>query len=116
MPDSDTYSTLQVASLTKVSLRQLQWWDERGLVCPKFVPGLGGDGFVRQYSEEDLRRVFRMAQLRKAGVSLQMAAKILKSKMEWKTVMRIRKPTVIGDILVVPAKVSSARIFHSTQA
>ena len=31
---ADTYSSLDVSNMTGVSLRQLQWWDEQGVVSP----------------------------------------------------------------------------------
>ena len=30
----ETFSSLEVSRLTGVSLRQLQWWDEQGVVSP----------------------------------------------------------------------------------
>jgi len=102
---NDSYSSLQVADLAKVSLRQLQWWDEQRVVSPRKSPGHGGSGAIRRYSEDDVSRVLRVAQLRKTGISLQQIRKILKQfkwKQGWTSVKVIRKPTIIGDVLVVP--------------
>ena len=30
----ETFSSLEVSEVTGVSLRQLQWWDEQGVVSP----------------------------------------------------------------------------------
>lgn len=35
--EADTFSTNEVVRIFKVSHRQLQWWDERGLVSPDHV-------------------------------------------------------------------------------
>ena len=44
----EQYTSNQVIALTGISARQLQWWDERGLVVPQ------REGHRRLYSAADL--------------------------------------------------------------
>lgn len=68
-----TFSTSQVAEAAQVTLRQLQWWDERRVVHPLHK---GGD---RLYDEEDLFKTLLVARMRQKGVSLQRVRACLKS-------------------------------------
>lgn len=52
------FSTNQVHKLTGASLRQLQWWDEQGIVPVKI------SGRYREYTELQLRKCHVLAQLR----------------------------------------------------
>lgn len=85
----------QVSAICGVTLRELQWWDERGIVCPRI------EAHKRLYTPEQVERVRRVKELRKAGVSLQKMRKYL-DRWQYASVMRISVPTVIGGILVVP--------------
>lgn len=60
-----TYSSLDVAELTGVSLRQLQWWDEQGLVSPQ------QSGHRRLYTSLEVLQVSLIMSLRTKGMSLQ---------------------------------------------
>lgn len=91
-----TYSTAQVSRLTGVTLRQLQWWDERRIVRPE----MGRNR--RSYSEAEVQTIHRIAALRRAGVSLLQVRRCL--KLDWKQAVPVAKPTVIGGVLVVPVK------------
>ena len=66
------FSSRQVAELTGLSLRQLQWWDERGLVVPQ------RQGHRRLYSLDDLAEVAVIAELRRKGFSLQRMRKVVR--------------------------------------
>jgi len=70
MPDLLTSN--EVAALTGISLRQLQWWDERGLVVP------ARQGHRRLYSLDDLAEVAVIAELRRKGFSLQRMRKVVR--------------------------------------
>ena len=61
---SPTFTSRGVAQLTGISLRQLQWWDERGIVVP------ARDGHKRIYSLDDLAEVAVICELRERGFSL----------------------------------------------
>jgi DNA-binding transcriptional MerR regulator len=62
----------EVAARTGISLRQLQWWDERGLVVP------AREGHRRLYSLDDLAEVAVIAELRQKGFSLQRMRKVVR--------------------------------------
>lgn len=66
------YTSKQVMALTGISARQLQWWDERGIVVP------ARHGHRRLYSVEDLAEVAVITELRRRGFSLQRVRKVLR--------------------------------------
>lgn len=57
---------------TGISARQLQWWDERGIVVP------AREGHRRLYSLDDLAEVAVICDLRKRGFSLQRVRKVIR--------------------------------------
>jgi len=69
---ADVLTSNEVAALTGISLRQLQWWDERGLVVP------ARQGHRRLYSLDDLAEVAVIAELRRKGFSLQRMRKVVR--------------------------------------
>ena len=60
-----SYSSREVMQLTGISARQLQWWDERGIVSPQRV------GRKRSYSQSDILELLVLINLRIKGFSLQ---------------------------------------------
>jgi DNA-binding transcriptional MerR regulator len=68
----DTFTSAEVIALTGISPRQLQWWDERGLVVP------ARRGRNRLYTMDDLIEVAVLCQLRRKGFSLQRVRKIMR--------------------------------------
>ncbi len=62
----------QVIELTGSTARQLQWWDERGLVVPSRA------GRRRLYSPDDLAEVAVICELRQRGFSLQRVRKVMR--------------------------------------
>ena len=67
-----TFTSRDVARLTGISLRQLQWWDERGLVVPV------REGHRRLYCLDDLAEVAVICELRARGFSLQKIRRIVR--------------------------------------
>src|SRR4029077_19910742 len=61
-----------VVSLTGITPRQLQWWDERRIVVP------AREGRRRLYSMEDLAEVAVICELRRRGFSLQRVRKVMR--------------------------------------
>ncbi len=59
------YTSNEVMTLTGITARQLQWWDERGLVVPL------KQGHRRLYSLDDVAEVAVICDLRRRGFSLQ---------------------------------------------
>src|SRR5512137_2585580 len=67
-----TYGSREVAALTGLSARQLQWWDARRLVKPSVPPHrTEAGGFTeRRYSPVDLFELVALADLRRRGLSM----------------------------------------------
>ncbi len=68
----EVYTSSEVARISGVSLRQLQWWDERHVVSPT------QEGHRRVYSAREVVEVSVIAALRKKGFSLQKIRRVLK--------------------------------------
>jgi DNA-binding transcriptional MerR regulator len=67
-----TYSSLDVSSIANVSLRQLQWWDERKVVSPRH------EGHRRVYFPSEVIEITVIAELRRKGFSLQKIRRVLR--------------------------------------
>jgi DNA-binding transcriptional MerR regulator len=70
MPDG--FSSLDVIALTGVTARQLQWWDEQGVVKPDRA------GHSRLYSMQNLNVIAVICELRRKGFSLQGVRKVIR--------------------------------------
>jgi len=66
------YTSGDVARIAGVSLRQLQWWDERNVVSPL------QEGHRRVYRQQEVIEVSVIAELRRKGFSLQKIRRVLK--------------------------------------
>ena len=66
------YSSREVAVITGLSARQLQWWDSRKLIKPSIASHrTEAGGFTeRRYSPVDLFELVVLADLRRQGLSL----------------------------------------------
>jgi DNA-binding transcriptional MerR regulator len=69
---SKRWTSIEVKALTGITARQLQWWDERGIVVPE------RHGHRRLYSLEDVTEVAVICELRKRGFSLQRVRKVMR--------------------------------------
>lgn len=81
-PDLKTnYSSREVASLTGLSARQLQWWDARKLVKPSVASHrTEAGGFTeRRYSPVDLFELAVLADLRRSGLSVAKLRRLLET-------------------------------------
>jgi len=67
-----TYTSTDVAKIAQVSLRQLQWWDERKVVSPRH------EGHKRIYNPEEVIEITVIAELRRKGFSLQKIRRVLR--------------------------------------
>jgi len=65
------FTTNEVIALTGLTGRQLQWWDERGLVTPQ------RQGHRRIYNWNQLVTAAVICQLRRRGFSLQRVRKVI---------------------------------------
>jgi DNA-binding transcriptional MerR regulator len=70
--DEQFFTSSDVARISGVSLRQLQWWDERNVVSPR------QDGHRRVYAPDEVVEVSVIAALRKKGFSLQKIRRVLR--------------------------------------
>jgi DNA-binding transcriptional MerR regulator len=68
----DSFSSQEVIVLTGVTARQLQWWDERGVVKPARA------GHSRLYSMQNLTEMAVICELRRKGFSLQGVRKVMR--------------------------------------
>jgi DNA-binding transcriptional MerR regulator len=70
--EEKTYSSIEVADVAQVSLRQLQWWDERKVVSPRH------EGHRRIYYAAEVIEITVIAELRRKGFSLQKIRRVLR--------------------------------------
>ena len=66
------FTSNQVVAFTGISPRQLQWWDEQGIVTPERT------GRRRLYSLDDVAEISIIWELRRKGFSLQRVRKVLR--------------------------------------
>ena len=67
-----TFTSTDVAKIAQVSLRQLQWWDERKVVSPRH------EGHRRVYFPAEVIEITVIAELRRKGFSLQKIRRVLR--------------------------------------
>ncbi len=67
-----SFTSADVSRLTGVSLRQLQWWDEKKVVSPRQI------GHKRLYLPEEALEISVIAELRRKGFSLQKIRRVLR--------------------------------------
>ena len=68
----DRFTSHEVIALTGITPRQLQWWDERGVVKPHRA------GHHRVYSMQNLTEMAVICELRRKGFSLQGVRKVMR--------------------------------------
>ena len=66
-----SFTSSQVCQRTGLTPRQLQWWDEQGIVTP------ARQGHRRLYSPKDLVELSVLGDLRRRGISLQRIRRVL---------------------------------------
>jgi DNA-binding transcriptional MerR regulator len=66
------FTSQEVVTLTGITARQLQWWDERGIVSP------AREGHRRLYTFDDVAEIAVICQLRRRGFSLQRVRKVIR--------------------------------------
>src|ERR1700734_1165264 len=71
-PEQERFTSGDVARIAGVSLRQLQWWDERNVVSPR------QEGHRRVYLQQEVVEVSVIAELRRKGFSLQKIRRVLR--------------------------------------
>jgi DNA-binding transcriptional MerR regulator len=68
----ERFTSQEVIAMTGITPRQLQWWDERGVVRPE------REGHRRLYSMRHLSEVAVICELRRKGFSLQGVRKVMR--------------------------------------
>ncbi|MCU1300077.1 MAG: transcriptional regulator, MerR family [Candidatus Sulfotelmatobacter sp.] len=68
----DRFPSLEVIALTGVTARQLQWWDEKGVVKPE------REGHRRLYTMQNVMEMAVICELRRKGFSLQGVRKVMR--------------------------------------
>ena len=68
----DHFTSQDVVAVTGITPRQLQWWDERGVVKPE------REGHRRMYSLDQVTEVAVICQLRQKGFSLHGVRKVMR--------------------------------------
>ena len=117
----NTYSAREVAALTGLSARQLQWWDDRRLfqsaVAPK--PTAAGGFTERRYTPVDLLELMVLADLRRQGLTVSRIRQLLETL---RTTFGIRLFDAIGgagaftlltDGREVYAQIGAGRVLQS---
>ena len=66
------FTSNEVVERTGITPRQLQWWDERGIVVPE------REGRRRLYTLADMAEVAVICELRRKGFSLQRVRKVMR--------------------------------------
>ena len=69
---TERFTSAQVVELTGITARQLQWWDEQGIVVPS------REGHRRLYTLDDLAEMAVIADLRRRGFPLQRVRKVVR--------------------------------------
>src|ERR1700689_5485731 len=67
-----TFASSDVSRIAQVSLRKLQWWDERKVVSPRH------EGHKRVYQSAEVIEITVIAELRRKGFSLQKIRRVLR--------------------------------------
>ncbi|MGA2416090.1 MAG: MerR family transcriptional regulator [Candidatus Sulfotelmatobacter sp.] len=68
----ERFASHEVIALTGVTARQLQWWDEQGVVRPEH------QGHRRLYTMQNLSEIAVITQLRRKGFPLQRVRKVMR--------------------------------------
>ena len=75
------YTSREVASLTGLTARQLQWWDRHGIFAPSIGPQKteAGGYTERRYTPVELLELMVLADLRRRGFSMARVRRLLEA-------------------------------------
>jgi DNA-binding transcriptional MerR regulator len=107
------YSSREVAALTGLTARQLQWWDARRLFPPAISPRrTEAGGFTeRRYTPMDVLELQVLAELRRRGFSITRLRRLLATLRD---VFRVRLYEAIGDGGPLTLLIGGDQIFART--
>ena len=110
-----SYSAREVAALTGLTARQLQWWDSRQLLSASVAsrPTAAGGFTERRYSPVDLYELSALAELRRRGFTVQRIRKMLAALREH---FKIRLFEALGDEGPVTLLVDGQEVYARTAA
>lgn len=95
-------STHKFSTLTGLTLRQLQYWDEHGLLRAKRVTGQGGNGSLRKYKPSQLPFARKLALFSRAGYYPRQKTLEKFLALDFHELRLLVKPTVVDGVLFVP--------------
>ena len=73
LADSEpVFTSRDVSQIAQISLRQLQWWDERKLISPR------QEGHRRVYLPQEVIEIMVVAELRRKGLALQKIRRVMR--------------------------------------
>src|SRR5262249_61412261 len=77
----NTYTSREVAAMTGLTARQLQWWDEHRLFASHIAPKKTARGGYteRRYTPVDLLELLVLAELRRQGLSVPRLRRLLET-------------------------------------
>ncbi len=110
-----SYSAREVAALTGLTARQLQWWDARQLLSASVAsrPTAAGGFTERRYSPVDLYELSALAELRRRGFTVQRIRKMLAALREH---FKIRLFEALGEEGPVTLLVDGQEVYVRTEA
>ncbi len=116
----NTYSAREVAALTGLSARQLQWWDEKRLFKPAIATKrTEAGGFTeRRYTPVDLLELMVLADLRRHGLSVARIRQLLDTLRErfgvrlFDTIGGAGSLTLLTDGRDIYARTASGEFFN----
>jgi DNA-binding transcriptional MerR regulator len=94
--DAKTWNSATVSRMTGATLRQLQWWDEQGLVWPRI------DGHTRRYTAAQFQAVRLVIELRRKGVPLSRIRNLLP---------KLKLESAVGSLLVTTNYCRTFKLF-----
>ena len=108
------YTSREVAVMTGLTARQLQWWDARRLFMPAIAPRrTEAGGFTeRRYTPMDVLELQVLAELRRRGFSIPRLRRLLGTLHD---VFRVRLYEAIGDGGPLTLLIGGDQIYARTQ-
>jgi DNA-binding transcriptional MerR regulator len=111
----NSYSAREVAALTGLTARQLQWWDARRLFAPAVAPKktAAGGYTERRYTPVDLLELMVLADLRRQGWSVARIRLLLDTLRDR---FRIRLYEAIGGSGTITLLTDGREVYARTEA
>jgi MerR HTH family regulatory protein len=101
------YTSKQFAEIVGVTLRQLQYWDERGILSAKrswssLVPNRGS---IRLYSPTQVKRARILRAISASGRTFR--PELL--KLRFHKVLLLNRPRVVNGVLYIPVRADACK-------